>query len=51
MSDNEVGMAFFEDFYREIIYSNLQESFRLKMEWKIGETVGIREIITQNTRF
>jgi len=51
MADNEAGMTFFEDFCREIIYSNLQESFRLKMEFKIGKTVGTREIITQNTPF
>ncbi|AGY54297.1 hypothetical protein BRDCF_p1670 [Bacteroidales bacterium CF] len=51
MADKEVGMTFFEDFCREIIYSKLQGYFRLKTEGKIGKTVGIREIMTQNTRF
>ncbi|MPL86318.1 hypothetical protein SDC9_32298 [bioreactor metagenome] len=44
-------MTFFETIFRAVVYKGLQGYFHLKTEEKIGKTVGIREITTQNTRF
>jgi len=50
-ADNEVGIDFFKDFFKGVIYNDLQGIFLPFSRKDFGRTVGIRIIRRQNTLF